>query len=384
MALWRALRAGPATVALAVLFGLGLLWLAGVGAPPSPAAAAVVVTAKNSNFAAAMLAPEQEPTLPRAVPAPPRAAPAPPRVAPLGPGADSTPVAASTERIHVAMATDGVHDEGLLALLHSIATNAAKPREVFVHIILTGASVFLADPEKRPAGRAYTPAAAGSAKENVAGLRQKLACHGFVAPSAPAALYAQRTMTLELVLFAETLVQDRIKVYTAVESVGNLASAANYARFFLPMLLPAVDKVIWLDCDTLLVADIAALWDSALPNNEPMSACPRKSPTYGVFFNSKVQALFKARYGRSMDPKGPTFNAGVFVANLAEWRRRDVLQEIFYWMVRRIRGLPRAFRSSRRSFRPTPTPNSQPPTPVGAEENPAVVVWHAAAAAADV
>ena len=124
-----------------------------------------------------------------------------------------------------------------------------------------------------------------------------------------------------------------IKVYTSAEAVGNLASPANYARFFLPEILPDVARVIWLDCDTLVVGDLAELWRIALPHNELLAACPRTQFTYGHFFSAAVQGLFFKHTGRRLNTSEPTYNAGVFVANLAEWRRHNVLDEFFFWMV---------------------------------------------------
>jgi lipopolysaccharide biosynthesis glycosyltransferase len=115
--------------------------------------------------------------------------------------------------------------------------------------------------------------------------------------------------------------------------VGNLASPANYARFFMPALLPNVNKVIWLDCDTIVMRDIRELWNMALPNGEWLAAIERTSFKYGNFFDGKVQALYKDRYGVAMDTSESSFNAGVFVADLGKWREHKLLDEVFYWMV---------------------------------------------------
>lgn len=212
--------------------------------------------------------------------------------------------------VHVAVATDGLHDQSLVPLLTSLALNT-KASSVFVHLFLTD------NPRKPEHYRLW------------------LACHGFLAPGATPAAGVTRKLTLEVLSFDANLVKDRIVVYTAVKEVGKLASPANYVRFFMPQLLPMLDKVIWLDCDTLVVADIAELWNLALVGahaDDMLAACPRSSVTYGTFFDDRVQGLFKARYSRSFDPAAPTYNAGVFVANLKAWRDTKVLREIFYWM----------------------------------------------------
>ena len=51
---------------------------------------------------------------------------------------DTVAAIADAKLVHVAIATDGVHDEGLVPLLHSIAATATEPRNVFAHLIFTG------------------------------------------------------------------------------------------------------------------------------------------------------------------------------------------------------------------------------------------------------
>jgi lipopolysaccharide biosynthesis glycosyltransferase len=47
----------------------------------------------------------------------------------------------------------------------------------------------------------------------------------------------------------------------------------NFARFALPSLLPNVDKILWIDTDVILQADIAVLFDTMLcDGNYPNSA----------------------------------------------------------------------------------------------------------------
>ncbi len=81
-----------------------------------------------------------------------------------------------------------------------------------------------------------------------------------------------------------------------------------------------------------MLGDVGELWRLSVPNGELLSAAAR-SLTYGTFFKDAVKARFRARYGRSFASDEPTYNAGIFVANLAAWRQKDILKEIFYWMV---------------------------------------------------
>jgi lipopolysaccharide biosynthesis glycosyltransferase len=46
---------------------------------------------------------------------------------------------------------------------------------------------------------------------------------------------------------------------------------ANYARFFLPRFIPD-GEILYLDCDTVILCDIAALWDECQANPAPLQA----------------------------------------------------------------------------------------------------------------
>eukprot|EP00635_Sarcinochrysidales_sp_CCMP3193_P013799 CAMPEP_0118897394 /NCGR_PEP_ID=MMETSP1166-20130328/4807_1 /TAXON_ID=1104430 /ORGANISM="Chrysoreinhardia sp, Strain CCMP3193" /LENGTH=1271 /DNA_ID=CAMNT_0006836463 /DNA_START=64 /DNA_END=3879 /DNA_ORIENTATION=- len=52
------------------------------------------------------------------------------------------------------------------------------------------------------------------------------------------------------------------------EQKGNLAADLNYARFYLPDLLPDVDKIIYMDADTIANKDVCKLFDTALVEEE--------------------------------------------------------------------------------------------------------------------
>ncbi len=57
---------------------------------------------------------------------------------------------------------------------------------------------------------------------------------------------------------------------------GNLAADLNYARFYLTSLLPGVEKVVYLDADTIVNKDISKLYDSALKDSDAvLAAVPR-------------------------------------------------------------------------------------------------------------
>ena len=73
-------------------------------------------------------------------------------------------------------------------------------------------------------------------------------------------------------------------------------------RITLSKLLPEYDKVLWLDCDTIVEHDISELWDIDLT---------------GYYFGA-VKQFSDGRLGQFL--KGDYFNAGVLLCNLEKLR----------------------------------------------------------------
>ena len=137
---------------------------------------------------------------------------------------------------------------------------------------------------------------------------------------------------MEFVIFDNSLIQAPITVHSDERIVGRLSSSGNFARFYFAQLFPALDRIIYLDCDTIVQSDIVLLWEKTLLDGALLAAAPRDEPTFGGFFNSKVLDLYATRYGRNIDPSKPTFNAGVYIMDLNQWRSLSLIDEIHYWM----------------------------------------------------
>ena len=159
---------------------------------------------------------------------------------------------------------------------------------------------------------------------------------------------------VEIVELDESWLEGQIHVYSRVEDVGNLASMANFARFYFPRLFPQLTRAIYVDVDTVVVGEIREFWERLQMTEQLLLAVPRwvrdtqridlrvklisyliparPSPSYGSMFTGKVKQLFQERYGRSFADSDPTFNAGVYGVNLDLWRRKDVHLEVMFWM----------------------------------------------------
>jgi lipopolysaccharide biosynthesis glycosyltransferase len=93
----------------------------------------------------------------------------------------------------------------------------------------------------------------------------------------------------------------------------------TYDKLTIAENLPTrVTKAIWLDCDTLVLADLAKLWD--LPMGD----------AYALAVTDSLVPTLSSRFGVSgfadmgLDPSLPYFNAGVIVIDTLKWRDSKV------------------------------------------------------------
>ena len=112
---------------------------------------------------------------------------------------------------------------------------------------------------------------------------------------------------------------------------GKRAGAAtNYLRFYLPELLPRVDKVVWIDADGLVFGDVGQLAEHALVGEHARSRVaavlrPQKTVTAATgLLAAQLQLLGLS----GVSPSAPVFNAGLLVLGLAQWREEHVTLQV--------------------------------------------------------
>ncbi len=102
--------------------------------------------------------------------------------------------------------------------------------------------------------------------------------------------------------------------------IADLTSAA-WLRAFSGDLLPAVDKAVYMDCDTICVSDIAELAAKDL-KGRPVGAVTD-------FYSNFEAANLKGEWGaRTFDGSEPYFNSGVLVCDLEQWRGLGVSYQV--------------------------------------------------------
>lgn len=94
------------------------------------------------------------------------------------------------------------------------------------------------------------------------------------------------------------------------QSDYGVASTATYRRIFLPELLPDLERVIYIDADTLVPGSLRELWDTGLAGK---AAGAVRDPW--MVTSAAIREAFPGGY----------FNAGVLLADLAAWREHRVV-----------------------------------------------------------
>ena len=89
-------------------------------------------------------------------------------------------------------------------------------------------------------------------------------------------------------------------------------SKAIYYRLALPSLIKRLNKVIYLDCDLVVMKDIQNLWNTDL------------SEVYAAAVEAKVEPALKKAL--SLEDDYPYFNSGVMVFNLKKMRTDNIEQ----------------------------------------------------------
>ncbi len=91
---------------------------------------------------------------------------------------------------------------------------------------------------------------------------------------------------------------------------------ATFYRLFIPNILPRLRRVIYLDCDIIVEADLSELWALDMDNYG----------NAGVIFDGKDT---ETRLGVT---GGKDMNAGILVMNLDYWREQDITSKCINWL----------------------------------------------------
>ncbi len=109
--------------------------------------------------------------------------------------------------------------------------------------------------------------------------------------------------------------------------ISGYISEATYLRLLIPQLLPeTVEKVIYLDCDLIVLKDLTELWQIPI-DDAPLLAAQDVSAPY---VSSPMGLRLYKELGLEADAK--YLNAGVLVINVALWREEAIAADIFRYL----------------------------------------------------
>jgi lipopolysaccharide biosynthesis glycosyltransferase len=112
------------------------------------------------------------------------------------------------------------------------------------------------------------------------------------------------------------------KIYNRLNlNMTHSISLSSYARLFLASMLPnTVDKVLYLDSDSLIASDLSELWQTDLKNY------------YVAGVKDTVSDLTKINVG--LKPEQPYINAGMLLINLKKWRESNIENQFIKFIER--------------------------------------------------
>ena len=139
--------------------------------------------------------------------------------------------------VHVIVSVDQDHFPGVVGVVNSTLSHTSHPESIRFHIVLSEA-----DPQA---------------------LRDYLNCYGM------------NTNQLDMVQMDPSLLKGKVRVYSSMETVGNLASLANFGRFLFHEMFPELQRAIYLDADTAVLGDITTFWKQLETTNQLLLAAPR-------------------------------------------------------------------------------------------------------------
>ncbi|XP_043943772.1 glycosyltransferase 8 domain-containing protein 2 [Protopterus annectens] len=125
-----------------------------------------------------------------------------------------------------------------------------------------------------------------------------------------------------------------------------LLQPLNFVRFYLPLLIHHHEKVIYLDDDVIVQGDIQELYNTILspghsaafsddcdiPSTHEMVRSVGMQNTYMGFLDYRKQTVREL----GISPSTCSFNPGVFVANITEWKKQRITKQLEKWMEKNV------------------------------------------------
>jgi len=118
-------------------------------------------------------------------------------------------------------------------------------------------------------------------------------------------------------------VSNRLKTIADKLSLRDYYSLSIYFRIFIPEMFSNIDKAVYIDCDTVVLSDIAELYHTNLEGNLVAAATDMVVISDDTFVDYVENAV-------GVEDSKKYFNSGVMVMNLEAMRNEDLLGNFTY------------------------------------------------------
>lgn len=128
--------------------------------------------------------------------------------------------------------------------------------------------------------------------------------------------FESEDVKIEFIFLKETIEKIKAKFH-----LRDYYSIETYYRFFIANMFPQYDKVLYCDCDVIVLGDIAELYNHNI-DNYLVGACPEEVMTEVKIFGDYVEQALDVDCEKY-------FNAGVMLMNLKAFREEKIEEKFF-------------------------------------------------------
>ena len=128
--------------------------------------------------------------------------------------------------------------------------------------------------------------------------------------------FESEDVKIEFIFLKETIEKIKAKFH-----LRDYYSIETYYRFFIANMFPQYDKVLYCDCDVIVLGDIAELYNHNI-DNYLVGACPEEVMTEVKIFGDYVEQALDVDCEKY-------FNAGVMLMNLEGFRKENIEEKFF-------------------------------------------------------
>ncbi|XP_067553876.1 glycosyltransferase 8 domain-containing protein 2 isoform X5 [Tursiops truncatus] len=155
-----------------------------------------------------------------------------------------------------------------------------------------------------------------------------------------------REINFKIVEFNPMVLKGKIRPDSARPE---LLQPLNFVRFYLPLLIHQHEKVIYLDDDVIVQGDIQELYDTTLalghaaafsddcdlPSSQDIHRLVGLQNTYMGYLDYRKKTIKDL----GISPSTCSFNPGVIVANMTEWKHQRITKQLEKWMQKNGKSL---------------------------------------------